>query len=199
MLDKKEVEQILKIEGKTRGVVFQTDAEYVKYKEGKEGLAKLKKAAQKLPQPLPYGKEVRATAWYPLGWRVLSLLLIKDLFSWDDQDIFEMGMLAPKYSFVVKTLLRYFVSIEKTFVESAKYWQEHYSRGNLSAPEIDSENGRLVIRISDFKVHPILCLYFKGYFKTVAQLVVRSDNISVRESKCAFKEEDFCEYIIEWD
>lgn len=199
MLDKKEVEQILKIEGKTRGVVFQTDMEYVRQKKGEAGLEKLKKGARKMGYPLPYEKEIRATAWYPLSWRVISLLLIKDLFSLDDHDISEMGMLAPKYSFVVKTLLRYFISIEKTFIESAKYWQEHYSRGNLAASEIDSKNGRLVIQITDFKVHPILCLYFKGYFKTVAQLVVKSDNISVKESQCAFKGDAFCEYIIGWD
>ncbi len=199
MLNKKDIEQILKIEGKTRGVVFQTDMEYVKQKKGQAGLDQLKKAAREMKCPLPYEEDIRATAWYPLSWRVLSLVLIKDVFDWGEKEIFEMGISAPKHSFVVKTLLRYFISIEKTFVESAKYWQEHYSIGNLSAPEIDSKNGRLVIRITDFKVHPALCAYFKGYFKTIARLVVRSENIKIEESKCAFRGDPFCEYIIEWD
>ncbi len=199
MLDEKTINEILKIKGKTRGVVFQTDVEYVKYEKGKAGLIKLKKAVQEIGQDLPYDKKARATAWYPLSWRVLSLVLIKDLFNWNEEDIFKMGMSAPKHSFVVKTLLRYFISIEKTFTESAKYWQEHYSRGNLSAPEIDNKNGRLVIRISDFKVHPILCNYFKGYFKAISQLVVRSEQMTIQEAKCVFRGDPFCEYIIEWD
>lgn len=195
---KKQVGEILKIEGKVRGAVFQTDARYILEGKGEKGLKMLEAAVKETGQPIGYGKDVKATAWYPLSWRVLSLLVIKEVFNWDDQEIMKMGLAAPKYSFIVKTLLRYFVSIEKTFNESAKYWEEHYSIGKLEAPEIDLEKKRLVLHLKNFKVHPILCVYLTGYFKAVAQLVVRSESMSIEENKCMFKGDSYHEIIITW-
>jgi len=196
---KDQIEEILKIKGQVRGSVFQTDAKYILGKKGKKGLKALESAIKETGQPISYGEDVKATAWYPLSWRVLSLLTIKEIFDWDDRDIVEMGLVAPKYSFIVKTLLRYFVSLEKTFSESAKYWEEHYSVGKLEAPEIDLKKKRLVLHLKDFKVHPILCTYLTGYFKTVAQLVVRSENMSIKEGKCMFKGDPYHEIIITWE
>jgi len=198
MLDKNTIEEILKIKGEVRGAVFQTDASYILEKEGEAGLEKLKAAIAKTGQPIKYDKEVKATGWYPLGWRVISLMTIKDVFGWDDQEIIKMGFSAPKHSFVVKTLLRYFVSLEKTFEESSKYWREHYSVGELHAPEIDIKGKRLVIQLKDFKVHPILCAYFRGYFKAIAGLVVRSESMNIIEDKCSFKGDPYHQFIISW-
>lgn len=195
---KSQIEEILKIEGQVRGAVFQTDARYILEEKGEEGLKMLEAAIKETGQPISYGKDIKATAWYPLSWRVLSLLVIKEVFDWGNQEIAEMGLAAPKYSFIVKTLLRYFVSLEKTFSESAKYWEEHYSIGKLEAPEIDLEKKRLVLHLKDFKVHPILCIYLTGYFKAVAQLVVKSESMSIKETKCAFKGDSYHEIVITW-
>ena len=196
---KDQIGEILKIEGQVRGAVFQTDAKYILEKKGEEGLKTLESVIKETGQPISYGKDIKATAWYPLSWRVLSLLTIKEVFDWNDQEIVKMGLAAPKYSFIVKTLLRYFVSLEKTFSESAKYWEEHYSIGKLEAPEIDLEKKRLVLHLKDFKVHPTLCIYLTGYFKAVAQLVVRTENMSIKESKCMFKGNPYHEMVITWE
>ena len=37
MVSREEIEKLLKVEGKVKGVVFQTDAYYVLQKEGEEG------------------------------------------------------------------------------------------------------------------------------------------------------------------
>ena len=200
MLEKKELEDILKLKGDVRGAVFQTDAKYVLEKEGEAGLKRLEKEIfERTGQPVKYGKEVIATNWYPLSWRILSLVFVKELFGWDDKEIFKMGLIAPKYSFIVKTLLRYFVSLEKTFAESSKYWREHYSIGALYSPEIDIENKRLVIQLKDFKIHPILCHYFRGYFKAIANLTLRTNKIDIKEDKCAFKGDPYHQFIITWE
>jgi len=198
MLDKNTIEEILKIKGEVRGAVFQTDASYVLRKEGEAGLEKFKVAIAQTGQPIKYGKEIKATGWYPLSWRVISLMVIKDVFNWDDQEITKMGFSAPKHSFIVKTLLRYFVSLEKTFTESSKYWREHYSIGELHAPEIDIKGKRLVIQLKDFKVHPILCTYFTGYFKAITGLVVRSEDMNIIEDKCSFKGDSYHQFTISW-
>ena len=199
MLNNKEISEIMKIEGKVRGAVFQTDARYVLEKKGKKGLEMLKEEIKKTGQPISYDEKISATGWYPLSWRVLSLLTIQRIFNWGEKEIFDMGTQAPKYSFIVKALLRYFVSLEKTFTESAEYWEEHYSVGELGAPEIDIKGKHLVLRLKDFKIHPILCPYFKGYFKAIARLSVRTERMTIKETKCMFRGDPYHEFVIDWE
>jgi len=198
MLNKNEVEKILKIKGETRGAVFHTDARYILDKKGNQGLEELRKKLKVLGQQDIYSKEIKSTGWYPLGLRVISLLLIKETFDWNEKEIFNMGMSAPKHSFIVKTLLRYFISIEKTFEESAKYWEKHYTVSKLEAPEINLKEKRLVLRLVDFKIHPILCVYFRGYFKSIASLVVKTDKMTIKETKCPFDGDSYHEFVIKW-
>lgn len=199
MLTNDEIAKIMEVKGQARGVVFQTDARYILEKRGEAGLKKLEEAIKKTSQPISYGKEISATGWYPLGWRVISLLVIKEAFNWSEKEIFEMGYAAPKHSFIVRALLRYFVSLKKTFTESSKYWKEHYSVGELEAPEINIEKKHLVLRLKNFKIHPILCDYFKGYFKTVALLAVKTQKMNIKETKCAFRGDAYHEFVIDWE
>jgi len=198
-LNKEEIKKILEIAGKARGAVFQTDARYVLEKKGKKGLEILKEEIKKTGQPISYDEKISATSWYPLSWRVLSLLTIQRIFNWGEKEIFEMGTQAPKYSFIVKALLKYFVSLEKTFTESAKYWEEHYSVGKLGASEIDIKGKHLVLCLKDFKTHPILCPYFKGYFKAVAQFSVKTEKMTIKETKCMFRGDPYHEFVIDWE
>ncbi len=200
MLNKKEIEDVLKLKGDVRGAVFKTDARYVLEKKGEEELKKIEtRIFKETGEPVKYGKEVISTNWYPLSWRILSLLFIKDTFKWDDEEIFKMGLTAPKYSFIVKTLLSYFVSLEKTFAESTKYWREHYSTGELFSPTIDVKGKLLVIQLKDFESHPILCPYFKGFFKSIANLSVRTKKMNIEEDKCVFRGDEYHQFVITWE
>ncbi len=165
MLDEKTIEQIKKIQGQVRGVVFCTDKKYILDTKGQEGLAKIDAKFKKITGSSVYQDKIDATGWYPLSWRVLSLLIIQETFTWGEKEIADMGMAAPKNSFVVKVLLRYFVSMEKSFAESAKYWQKHYSIGKLKATEINTKEKKVILQLTDFKGHPYLCSYLRGYFK----------------------------------
>ncbi len=199
MLSKQEINQILKIKGKVRGAVFYTDAQYILEIKGEEGLRAVNSNIKKINLPISYGPEIKITDWYPLSWRVLSLLIIKDTFKWQDKDIVTMGEVAPKHSFIVKILLRYFISLEKTFSEASKYWEKHYSTGKLVASKIDIENKHLVIQLYDFKIHEIMCIYFLGYFRTIANLVVKTNKMTIKEIKCMFNSDVCHEYDIKWE
>jgi hypothetical protein len=200
MLNKKIIDDVLKnIKGDVRGVVFKTDAEFVKEKIGEKGIEKLQDAADQMGIPIDYKGGFNATRWYPLSWRVLSILLIQEVFDWNDEKIIEMGSAAPKYSFMIRTLLRYFLSLEKTFSEISKYWTEHYSVGELVVPDptVINEN-YLLFYLKDFKVHPIMCEYYKGYFLAVCKLIIKADNMSIVETKCMFKGDDYHEFKVIW-
>lgn len=200
MLDKKIINDIVQnTKGETRGVVFKTDGDFVKEKMGQEGFEKLQNAIKKAGIQIPYEDKTNSTKWYPLSWRLLSILFIKDTFNWDEEKIREMGEAAPKYSFIVRTLLRYFISFEKTFLEISKYWKEHYSVGEIIIPDSSVVNERyLLFYLKDFDIHPILCEYYKGYFLSICKIVIKAENMKIEEIKCSFRGDKHHEFKVTW-
>jgi len=135
---KKELDKFMEIEGETKGVVFQTDAKYVLKKEGEEGLKKLEKRIKELGYPIDYRKG-EALDLHPVGLRVISLLLIKDTFGWQDAELRRMGYVAPGNSFIVKLLMRFF-SLKKFTDEVPRYWRMHYTIGNIEVINLDEKS-----------------------------------------------------------
>ena len=198
-ITKEEIRKIMEIPGKVRGVVLQTDAEYVRRKKGEEGVQALKKKTKEWGFPIEYEK-ILATEWYPLGLRVISLLAVKEVFSWGDKEIFDMGNSAPKYSFIVKMLMKTFLTLKKTFEECPKYWIKHYMVGVLENYKYNDKGKYLILRLKDFKIHPILCLYLSGYFLRIGQYGIKGGKkITVQETKCIHKGDAYHEFVIKWE
>ena len=127
------------------------------------------------------------------------MLTAKDLFNWQEKDIFEMGSLAPKNSFVAKILMKYFISLERFMAEVPKYWKKHLDVGELEVYEFDEKKKYIVLREKGFKVHPILCVYHAGYYQGITKYIIKSEKISVEETKCVFKGDPYNEYLIKWE
>jgi hypothetical protein len=196
-INNKELEKIMATEGEVKGVVFQTDAKYLLEKVGKEALKKVEEKTKEWGYPIDY-KNIRPFGWYPIGLRVISLLAITESLNWGEKEIFEMGNAAPKFSIVVKMLLKYFVSLKKSVSEVPNYWQKHYTVGKISCPEFHESEKWLVIRLEGLKIHPILCSYFAGYFLRIAQYVIKSPKIEIKEIKCMYRGDPYHEYYINW-
>lgn len=198
MTSKREIKKIEEqITGKVRGVTFITDFNYIKRKKGKKGVEKVQKQITDWGVDLDFTR-VSNNNWYPAGWRIISLLAIKKVFNWGDKEIFEMGRAAPKNSFVVKTLLRYFVSMKKTFQETVKYWKKHWTVGELKAEKLDLKNKRIKIRVNDFQAHPVLCQFLKGYFQAILELIVKDSEPVIEEKKCMSRGDKYHEFQITW-
>lgn len=193
-----EVKKLMEIPGKARGVVLQTDAEYVKEKKGEKGLLVVEEELKKLGCPIAYEK-IKTTDWYPIGLRAISLLVIKKVFNWSEKEIEEMGNTAPKYSFIVRSLLKYFLSFQKTYKEAPKYWEKHYMIGKLESSDYDEKRKYYVVRLKNFKIHPVLCAYLGGYFMRMGQMVLKGSNFKIEETKCMFKGDHYHEYTINWE
>jgi len=196
MISKQEADKIMQMKGEVKGVVFQTDREYVKKMWGQESLDKIKKELKKLGYPIEYEK-VKALEWHPIGLRVLSLLVIKDSFNMSDEDIKIMGNTAPKLSFIVKLLLRFFVNLKMSFEHASEMWTKHYSVGKLRAEIYEAENWAKVY-LEDIKLHPMFCKYLEGYFSRIVQYTINK-NIKSEEEKCMFKGGPCHEYKISWE
>jgi len=195
---KKELEELKKIKGNIRGEGILTDIEYLRFK-GKEGeLDKIEKKMNQLGCPIKFA-ELKSMEWYPAWWDVLKILVLKDVFNWTDKDIFEMSNFAPKVSFLVKMLVKYFISAKKSFSQSPKYWSQHFDFGELEAHEFSEKEKKMVFWVKDYKIHPIMCIVCAGYFLRIAQFVVKSEKVNIKETKCVYKGDPYHEYIIKWE
>lgn len=197
MIPKKDLKKIKNLKGKVRGVTFETDLKYVETLEGKE---ERKKVACEISKQEPGfdPEKIKSTEWYPLHWRLISLLTIKNYFNWSRDDIFDMGHAAPSNSFVVKIILRYFVSFEKTCREAATYWGKHYSTGKFETTEFKPKEKKVVYTLYNFQAHPDLCTYLMGYFKAITELTNKSKKINIKETQCMFKGDKYHRFEIHW-
>lgn len=192
-----ELDDLFKKSGQVRGVVFNTDAEYILNKEGEEGLKKVEEKTKEWGRPIEY-KKISNMEWYPVGLRVVSLLAARETFGWQDKEIEDMGYSAPAHSFIVKLLMKYLLTLKQTYEKSPSYWTKHYDVGELKVPEYSDEKKHLVLQLSDFEIHPILCPYYLGYFHKIAELGAQQKIVGIEETKCSFKGDSCHEYVIKW-
>ena len=195
-LTKETAEKLMEIKGEARGTSFRIDREFILRKKGEEGLKKIEAEMERLGCPIKY-EEIKTSGFYPIGWRVLSLLVIKNIFDFDEEKIEEMGKFAPKVDFIIKFFLKHFLSIQKTIKQVSKMWRKHYTIGELIPLEVDEKKKRIVIIIKNCNLHPIFCRYLIGYFTAISEMVVRQ-SVNVRETKCFFRGDKYHEYLITW-
>lgn len=197
MISQKRIDQIRALKGRVRGDVIVTDFKYVREKEGEKAMEKLNRELKKIEKDLDFYR-IRNTAWLPISWKVLFLEVTKELFGWKEKDIFDLGRSASRNSFITRTLLRYFVSMEKTFKECPKYWKKYWQAGELEAYYWDIEQKYLIIRLKKFQIHPNLCIYLRGHFLAFAEMIIRGEKINIEETKCSFEGGLFHEFKVEW-
>jgi hypothetical protein len=194
-MNEEELIEIAQKKGEVRGVVFCTDAEYVRRHEGEEALQRIEQEVEKMGYPIHYN-EMKATGWYPIGLRAISLLATRKALNWDDEQIREMGRNAPKYSIITKLMLRYFASPKTIVNKVGTYWRKHYSLGSLEGKVIDRS---AILHLKDFAIHPILCTYLQGYFICVLGMIVgQTEKLSIEETKCIYRGDEYHEFVFKW-
>jgi len=195
-LTQQTAQNIMSLEGETRGVTLKTDAEFVLKEKGREGLEKVEARLVEFGFPVKY-KEIETMKYYPIGFRFLSLLVIRDIFNFSDEDIFKMGATAPKISLIIRMFFNLFSSKRKTFDQVSNIWHKHYTAGKLTAVELDEEKKYVIIRLEGFKFFPFFCNYLRGYFLTVVKMIVNSPT-TFEETKCPFLGDEYHEYLFKW-
>lgn len=196
LITKKEFDELMAIEGKVRGVSFKTEEAFIIKKEGKEGPRKIEDAITNLGYSFNF-EDIKGLEFYPLGLEVANLILIKRIFGWDDGDFQEMGRFESKISLIIKLFMRYFVSIEKALSLASKMWSKYYSIGNIKATEINKEKRYIVLKLDNFSIHPLYCQNFKGYFSSLARMII-GERVVCEETKCPFKGDEYHEFLLRW-
>lgn len=195
MIQKEEIEKMMKMKGNVRGAVLQADIAFICKQRGKKGVRAVEKKMTELGYPIDFEK-IKTGEWYPESLSVLIVLVAKDLFNWTEKDISEMGNSAPKYSFISKILMKYFLSLKRFIKEVPKYWRKHFDFGELEVSELNKEKKYLILHKKDYKFHPLICFYHAGYYLRIAQYIIESEKITIEETKCVFKGDPYHEYVI---
>ena len=197
MISKKEISEIRKLKGQLRVAAFHSDAKYLERVEGKEKLEEVRRVIKKVEPDFDLEGKA-SSSWCPLYWGVLVLLTVKEVCSWGDKEIYEMGRRSPRYSFIVRTILRYFSSFERVCQEAPNYWKKFYSVGSLELGEFNESQKYAVFKIKDFESHPILCLYFQGFFQGLIEITNPAEKVAIKERKCVSKGDKYHEFVVSW-
>ena len=196
IITKEIADELMKIKGEVRGLSLKADREFIFEKYGEDGLKKLENKLKKIGVDVKYNK-IRTMDFYPIGLKAIILLAIKEIFSFTDKDIVEMGKFQSKLSLIVKTFTRYFFSLQKMAEKSEIFWNKYYTVGNLKVTELNEKEKYGVMKLKDFKLHPLHCYVLRGFFASVVKMIVRNP-VTCEEIKCIFKGDDCHEFLIKW-
>ncbi len=198
ILTKEIAENLMKKDGEIRGLDIKADGEYVVLHHSEEMLKKVEKETEKIGFPIKY-KEIRSNSFYPGGLKVISLLAIRKILKLDDKAVEEIGFLAPKLSFLAKTFVIFFYPVERAFkIEAPKLWKRYWTKGDFCSAEISKKKKFAIIKLKNLTLHPIYCLYLKGYFRAFTKMALGVKNVSCQETKCVFRGDPYHEFLIKW-
>jgi len=197
ILNKEIAEKLMKIEGEGRGFILKNDATFVKAKEGAVGLKKLEEELEKVGCPINY-KKIRSLGFYPVSWRAISLLAMKKVFGWGDEEFRELGRFILGGSLVVRIYARFFHSIEAIVKKSPQMWREYFTVGELTAPDYSEEKKYIIIEIKGLDFDPVFCRAMEGYLMTIVGMVVKAE-VKCRETKCTFESQDRHQFKVTWE
>lgn len=190
-------EELKNITGNVKGDVPRTYAEFIKYKEGEIGLKKVEEKMKELGMPI-FFDSVNPLEWINAGKVSLIILVAKEIFGWEEKDIFEMGRSNSKISFFWKMMIQYLISTEKIFQKASEYWKKHFDFGEVEPVEINKKEKRAVVRVKGYKTHPLHCVLQAGHIRGVADLTIKSKDIKVEETKCVHRGSPYNEFKITW-
>ncbi|MBD3208293.1 MAG: hypothetical protein GF370_02490 [Candidatus Nealsonbacteria bacterium] len=179
--------------GEIRGTTLKAYGDFVLKEEGKEGLEKLEKTMEQDGYPIKYG-EIKGMDFFPISYQAVTIEAIKNVFNYGPEKFRELGRFSAKFSLIVRLVAKYFFSVEKVIGRVANIWRKHYTVGELEIIEADTEQKHSIVRVKNFKVHPLQCEVLKGYLESILQMVVGEERVG-KETKCPFRGDEYHEFV----
>lgn len=193
---KKELDEFSEIKGEVRGGAIKTYGEFILQKEGKEGLKRLEDVMAGLGFSIKYEK-IRTMDFFPVSLLVVTLLSIKRLFGYSNQKFQEIGRFNVKASALLKLLVKYLISLKRATKSLPTMWRKQLTVGNLRATELNEKERYLILRVEDFRLHPLHCQVLIGYLLGSLQMIIGKGG-TCEETKCVFEGSNYHEFLIKW-
>lgn len=198
ILTKETAKKLMEIKGEIRGIVFKTDVTFILKEKGEEGLKKLEAEMERLGYPFKYNA-IKTSEFYPIGLRIISLLLIKQIFGFSEEKIEEMGSLAIKFSPLLRIITKLFLNFEKIFFSRGpELFKKILRVGEIIPVIIDTKKKEAIIRFKDLDLHPIYCRYLKGGLSSFFKVATGVQTITCQETKCTFQGDEYHEFLLKW-
>ena len=194
-MTKEEIDELMKIEGAVRGQGILENIDFIREEKGEEGVKKLEDTMVQLGYP-EY-REIKPMSFYPIGLNAATLVAIKRLFGFDEKKFQEMGRAESKVSLFIRLFLKYFVSFERIAREAPKVWRKYSTVGNLKVVEYDKEKRYGILRVENYRLIPIQCHLFIGYFSNVIQMIIGKE-ATCEETKCVHRGDEYHEFLLKW-
>ncbi len=195
----KELQKLKKIRIEERAEDIKYLVGYVKKKKGDRGLALVEKELEKIGFELPDLSKINDLDWVHISVINIFFLACIKVFKWREEDIMEMAKQSLSFKKMTRIYLRYFSSVQKSIGAATRTWKKHYTRSSLELVSCDEEKRKMVLRLKNFKAHPLTCgVYFAGLFLKIMEIQTRSKNIDIKETKCIHKGDPYHEYLIKW-
>jgi len=190
--------QLFQKEGHIKRHQVKSILKCIERKEGPDEFKKLKKEFKKYNPSFDIDK-INHSDWINEGESVFIILLAKDIFNWNDKDIFELGMETGKVSFLLQLFTRYFISIDTIYANAPNYWKKHFDFGRVEMIELNKEKKFIKLRVYGYDFDESICKFFhSGYFYSLASISVKTKNLKVEETVCVHHGGEYNEYIINW-
>lgn len=197
ILNKRIAEKLMKMEGEVRGWILKNDAVYIRAKKREAGLEKVKEELEKVGCPINY-EAIKDLKFYPVSWRAISLLAMKKVFGWGDEEFREWSRFVLVNSLIVRIYMRFFHSVGAIVKKAPRLWREYFTVGELTVPDYNEEKRYVIIEIKDLDFDPVFCRAVEGYLMTIARMVVKTE-VKCQETKCTFEGQDRHQFRITWE
>lgn len=196
-LTKEEVQRIANIKGNVHGSILKAYYQFIVENLGEEGAQKVEKRLAELGCNITF-KEAFTFKWYPKAYSSLICLAFLEIAGWDEKDAFKVGYAAPAYSMLTKILMKY-LSVERVLQNANIYWRKHFDFGKMECVEYDKEKKYAILRLYGFKkYHPTVYIYIWGYLTRLIEMVTKSKNVKVEQTKSLYNNDPYDEFKISW-
>lgn len=196
IISKKELDEFKQFKGEVRGSEIRNQMGFIREEEGEDGLKRLEDIMAELGYPVKYQKMGRMKL-YPLELQVVLLVVIQRIFNYDDKKFQKMGWFQMRFSVLLKTAMKYLISVERAVKGIEDMWSKHYTIGTNRMIKFDKEKKYAISRLENFRVHPIFCQVIKGIFSGVIQMAGEK-KISCEETKCTYRGDEYHEFLLKW-
>jgi len=167
---------------------------------GEEGLKVIEKESKILGLPF-VSEKIQESEWYPVGILAEIFYILQEKFNFKEKDFAELGEKVVKFSPAIRLLMKYFAIPEKIAkIAAPRLWRRFFDVGEAEVCEFkdSKKEGFLIVRIKDFKLHPLHFLYLGHFFLGMTKLVKKFKEATVKETKSPFRGDKYQEYLIKW-
>jgi predicted hydrocarbon binding protein len=195
---KKEVVRLNALPGQERGIDYNNMYRVIKAIKGEEGIQEIRKALKEISFEIPDDKKYNDYTYIPEGLSWILYIAAVKVFNWSENDIKELGGKLVLSSPMLRILIKYFLSMEKTIRRAVTTWKKKSTTSTVKLVEFDKKKRKMTLKLTNYNRHSTVCYLLMNSFAKIVELASGSKKVEAKETKCAFRGDSYHEFQITW-